>query len=171
MYKLLLLIILISSHSAFAGSWYFFEPAVGFYQGHYQTNKASGLGFDFKLGVNWDKMYFGADITYATELNLSAVAYDLDVNNTGLVVGYNGGGYRVWYTYLAGASNAYKSGGVEYEATGGGNKIGIGGKIGGNTYLNIETSFIKYDEISTDGTPADTDQFMDLTFVSVSWII
>lgn len=172
MKKLLILFSLFFySLNCHAGSWYFFEPGIGFYQGHYQTNKVSGIGFDFKLGVNWDKMYIGADVGYATGLNVSSVAYDLDMNNTGVVIGFNTANFRLWYTIMTGANNSYKSGAVDYKATGKGSKIGMGGKVSGNMYFNLEINFLKYDELSTDGTLSDVDQFMDLALISFSWLI
>ncbi len=163
--------LLFLSGQAMAANWYFVEPAVGYYQGHYQTNKVTGLGFNFKGGFNWDRMYIGADIGYATELNVSAVAYDIDMNNTGVVIGYNTGGFRVWYSMITGSTLEYKSGATEYSAAGSGSKFGLGGKISGNTYYNLEVNFLKYDELSTDGSPADVDYFMDVAFLSFSWVI
>ena len=69
------------------------------------------------------------------------------------------------------ASNSYKNGAIEYQATGGGSKLGIGGKISGNTYLNLEANFLEYEELSTDGTKTDVDYFMDLVLLSVSWVL
>jgi len=159
------------SQSAFASSWYFFEPAVGYYQGHFNASKVSGLGFDIKLGINWDRLYIGADVLYAQDLNVSGVSYELDAQNTGLVIGYNASALRVWYTLVSSASNSYKNGAIEYQATGGGSKLGIGGKISGNTYLNLEANFLEYEELSTDGTKTDVDYFMDLVLLSVSWVL
>lgn len=169
-YLLLLCLMLIFPLKSFAGGWYFFEPGVGYYQGHYQTNKVSGIGFDFKLGFNIDKIYIGADVGYATDLNVSGVAYDIDMNNMGVVLGYNAGALRIWYTFITGATNSYKSGATEYEVTGTGSKLGIGGKISGTTYINLESNFLKYDELTTDGTLSTVDYFMDITLLSVSWV-
>ncbi len=168
---LLVLTLFLSSQLAVASSWWFFEPGIGYYQGHYNSSKISGLGFDVKLGFNWNKLYIGADLGYASELNASSVPYDIGMNNTGLVIGYNGGGWRFWYGMVSGATLAYKNGANEYEATGSGSKIGIGAKTGGNSYINLEVNFLKYDELSTNGTPADVNYFMDAALLSFSWLL
>lgn len=171
MKNLIVLLLVLFSGSTKAGSWYFFAPSIGYYQGHYNTQKLSGIGLNFKLGFNWDKLFVGGDVDYAQGLNASDVTWDLDVQNTGLVLGYNGGAYRLWYTLISGATNSYKSGASEVSATGDGYKLGVGAKMGGNSYLNLEASFLDYSEQSTDGTVSDVDQFMDLILLSYSvWI-
>lgn len=168
MKTLVAFILLIFTHSAFA-KWYFYEPAVGYYQGHYNTNKISGIGFNFKVGLNWGNMFLGGDIGYAQDLNLSNVSYGMDYQSTGAVIGYDASNLRIWYTMVVGATNSYKSGSTEYEATGSGYKLGIGGKISGSTFINLETSFLEYEELSTNGAKSDVDYFMDLIVLSVSW--
>lgn len=170
MKKLLLILCLLISQSAFSAGWYFFAPSVGYYQGHYNTNKINGLGFNIKLGVNWGKAFIGADVDYATGLNMSDVSYDLNVQNTSLILGFSGKGFRAWYGMVSTANNTYTDGTTEYAATGAGTKIGLGTSIG-TTYMNLEASFIQYDELSTDGTASTVDYFMDVVLLSFGWYL
>lgn len=150
-------------------SWYFLEPAVGYYQGHYQTNKLTGLGLDLKLGVMWGKMFIGADVGYASALTSSKVTYDVAMNNTGLALGWTLNDWRLWYVHVSSASLAWKSGASDIEASGSGYKLGVSTKLSGSTHFNLEANFLKYDEKTTAGTSADVDEFMDLVFMSISW--
>lgn len=162
-------IFILSAQVGHCASWYFFDPGLGYYQGHYNANKVSGIGFDFKLGFNWGNMFLGADIGYAQDLNISNVTYELDFMSTGAVIGYNANPLRIWYTMVSGATNSYKDGATEYVASGNGYKLGIGGKVSGSTYINLETNFLEYEELSTDGTKSDVDYYMDLVLLSISW--
>lgn len=167
----LFLMLILSSASALADGWYFFNPSVGYYQGHYNSYKTSGIGFNIKGGFNWGKAFIGADIDYAQGLNASDVSYDIDVQNTGVLLGYGVGGLRIWYSMITAASVAYKNGSNEDTVTGSGTKLGLGGKLSGTTFINLEASFLDYDERDRNGSTSDVDQFMDLVLLSFGWVL
>lgn len=167
-FTLVLFFSLIFSSSLYA-KWYFVEPSIGYHQGHYEANKLSGIGVDLKFGFNWNNMFIGGDYALAPSLTSAKVAYEIGLTNTGVVLGWNMKGWRMWYVHMMSSELSWSVSGAETSITGSGYKIGLGGKIFNELSLNIEANFLKYTESSIDGTVSDVDQFMDLVLISFSW--
>ena len=139
-------------------------------RGHHQTNKVTGIGADFKLGVNWGSVGIGLDYGYAPSLTTSAGSYDLSMTNTGLALIFRMQSWRLWYVHLSSADLGWKdAAGTETALTGGGSKFGMGAKLSNSLSFNLVFNFLKYDEQTVAGTTSSTDQFMDLAYISISW--
>lgn len=167
------LIILISTafiySSPVLAKWFHFEPAVGYHQGHYQTNQLTGIGVDLKAGISWSNIFIVGNYGYAPSLTSSKVAYEIAMNNMGAGIGWEMKDWRLWYMNMFSSELSWTSGGNESSAKGSGHKFGIGGTIMGKLSLNLEINFLKYTEKTVAGTTSDVDEFMDLAFISFSW--
>ena len=163
--KNIILLILITIFSLPSLAFFHFEPGIGYNRGHYNSSKAQGIGLTLKLGAEFGKFFILGDVGQ----------HDLQLGNTptstlsdvGVSIGSEFKSWRFWYTHLTSATLTIESGATTTEVTGGGMKLGIGGKISSKTYLNLEARFIDF----TDSNGSPVTQFMDSAFLSVSWVI
>ncbi len=139
------------------------ETGIGYNRGHFGSSKLQGIGLTAKLGIEGSKFFVAADVGY----------HDLQLGNTptstqtnmGVAIGGIINKWRIWYTHLLSSSLVIESGGNETEYTGKGMKLGLGGEIASDIFLNLEVRFIDITEAN--GEP--TTNFIDAGLLSVSW--
>lgn len=163
--SLLMLGVLTTASSAHA--FFHFEPGIGYNRGHFQTDKVQGLGLQFKVGIDFQKVFIVADAGYH-DLQLGATPTST-LTDVALTLGGDFKSWRAWYSYLASASLATGSEPNKTTRTGGGYKLGISGQLTGNAYLNLEARFVDFTKSTTGTTESTVTEFMDAAFLSVSW--
>ena len=149
--------------SAKAQAYFLFEPGIGYNRGHYQTQKLQGIGLTAKLGVEFTKFFIAGDVGYH-DLQLGSTPTSTQTD-FGVALGGDFKQWKFWFTYLASATLSVESGSTTNEYSGDGIKLGIGGLVGKDAYLNLEVRFIDITEAN--GSPVT--QFIDAGLLSISW--
>ncbi len=154
--------------SPMANAWLLFEPGIGYNRGHYQTNKAQGIGLGLKLGFETSSFFIAGDAGYH-DVQLGAIP-QATLTDTGLTIGVNLRSWRVWYTNIFSSLLTYPSGADTISVTGAGSKLGLGVFVSGKVSLNFEFRFIDYKESSSAvaGTTTPVAEFLDAAFISIS---
>jgi hypothetical protein len=161
MKKLILIFWTVSSSQASA--LFHFEPGIGYNRGHYQAQRAQGIGLTTKLGLDFTNFFILADIGYHN-LQIASIPTST-ATDFGLCLGGDFKSWRFWFTYLASATLKTASGGVTTNYKGDGIKLGLSGRLSNKAYMNLEVRFIDINDI--DGTAVT--QLMDVALLSVSW--
>lgn len=152
---------------AITSAFFHFEPGIGYNRGHFQTDKAQGIGLSLKTGAEFQKFFLLADIGYH-DLQLGSTPTST-ATDAGLAIGADFRTWRFWFTYLALADLAIESGGSTTTYSGGGFKLGFSGKLSSKAYLNLEVRFIDFNELDTGAGASAATAFMDAAFLSFSW--
>ena len=156
---------LVTAHRAEA--FFHVEPGIGYNRGHFQTDKAQGLGLQFKVGIDFQKIFIVADAGYH-DLQLGATPTST-FTDVALTLGGDFKAWRAWYSHLASASLVTGTDPSKTTRTGGGYKLGVSGQIGTNAYLNLEARFVDFTKSTTGTTETNVTEFMDGALLSVSW--
>jgi hypothetical protein len=157
------LVLLVALFSMESKAYFLFEPGIGYNRGHYRSNKLQGIGLTAKLGLEFTTFFIAGDVGYH-DLQLGSTPTSTQTD-FGVALGGDFKQWKFWFTYLASASLSIESGGTTNEYTGDGIKLGIGGLVGKDAYLNLEVRFIDITE--ADGQPVT--QFIDAGLLSISW--
>lgn len=157
------------SLGSLAHGFFHIEPGVGYNRGHYQTNKAQGIGLALKLGADIGSFILAADVGYH-DLQLGAIPA-ARATDMGLMLGGDFNNWRIWYTHLVSASIVYPSGSDNVTLTGAGSKIGISAKASGKMNLNLEFRSIDLTKNTGPGGETPITEFLDAAMLSVSWVL
>lgn len=150
-----------------ARAFFHIEPGIGYNRGHYQTEKVQGLGLQFKVGIDFQKIFIVADAGYH-DLQLGATPTS-NLTDVALTFGGDFKTWRAWYSHLASASLSTGTDTAKVTRSGGGFKLGISGQLSGNAFLNLEARFIDFNKSANATSESTITEFMDAAFLSVSW--
>ncbi|MCB0356278.1 MAG: hypothetical protein KDD40_04685 [Bdellovibrionales bacterium] len=141
------------------------EAGVGYNHGHYEVQKAQGIGWSGKLGIQLSHFFILADAG-VHDLQLIHVP-NAEYTDFGIAAGIELRGWRIWITQILNTELKINNTTSTTQLTGEGLKIGLSGRLASSLFINLESRFIEFNESNK----IPTSQIMDLSFLSLSWVL
>lgn len=150
-------------------AWLLFEPIIGYNKGQEQGSQVQGIGLGARLGIEYRNFFIAADIGNhdVQQSSLNSVTY----SDSGVSLGGRINAFRFWYGLISSSSFTFTSGATTTTVSGSGTKFGIGGAIGNNLFLNLESRTCNYTQNSTAGVSTVISELGTLGFLSISWVL
>ena len=164
-----ILLALLIAYPCFSHAWFHLEPAIGYNKGQFDSNALSGIGLDLRVGFDIKEIFIVGDIGYhnVQQGSISSVTY----TDQGATIGINLQKYRMWYGLITSSSFTYTNSGTTTTETGTGSKLGVSAEIGNSVYINLETRFVNYTNLTVGSTASTPTDLGTVGYLSISYVL